>query len=75
MGCGVTVCWAAMTRETISRIAPMDSQERFEGFGVRVIREHGRFISKTEVQAGEHVVTARRIVVAAGSPPFAGQST
>ncbi|NVK59914.1 MAG: FAD-dependent oxidoreductase [Rhodobacteraceae bacterium] len=60
----------AHVAETISRIAPMDSQERFEGFGVRVIREHGRFISKTEVQAGEHVITARRIVVAAGSSPF-----
>jgi len=43
-----------------------------------VIREHGRFISKTEVQAGEHVITARRIVVAAGSshfvPPIPGLS-
>ncbi|MCR8548159.1 FAD-dependent oxidoreductase [Salipiger sp. P9] len=56
--------------ETVARIAPMDSQERFEGFGVRVIREEGRFISPREVQAGEHVLTARRIVIATGSSPF-----
>ena len=56
--------------ETISRIEPMDSQERFVGFGVTVIREHGRFISSTEVQAGAHVISARRIVLATGSSPF-----
>ena len=37
----------------IEAIAPMDSQERFEGFGVTVIRAHGRFISDREVQAGD----------------------
>ncbi|QQA43377.1 dihydrolipoyl dehydrogenase family protein [Pelagovum pacificum] len=55
---------------TIAAIAPVDSQERFEGFGVRVIREHGRFISETEVQAGDTVIEARRFVVATGSSPF-----
>ena len=54
----------------IETIAPVDSQERFEGFGVRVIREYGRFISPTEVQAGDHIITARRIVIATGSGPF-----
>ncbi len=54
----------------IETIAPVDSQERFEGFGVRVIREFGRFISPTEVQAGDHIITARRIVIATGSGPF-----
>ena len=54
----------------IETIAPVDSQERFEGFGVRVIREYGRFISPTEVQAGDYVITARRIVIATGSGPF-----
>jgi pyruvate/2-oxoglutarate dehydrogenase complex dihydrolipoamide dehydrogenase (E3) component len=37
----------------IDTIAPVDSQERFEGLGVHVIREFGRFISETEVQAGD----------------------
>ena len=54
----------------IATIAPVDSQERFEGFGINVIREFGRFISPTEVQAGEHVITARRFIVATGSGPF-----
>ena len=57
-------------RDVIAQIAPMDSQERFEGFGVRVIREYGNFISPTEVQAGEYVISARRIVIATGSSPL-----
>ncbi|MGY9047958.1 dihydrolipoamide dehydrogenase [Puniceibacterium antarcticum] len=54
----------------IEQIAPVDSQERFEGLGVRVIREKGRFISETEVQAGDHIITARRVVIATGSSPL-----
>ena len=54
----------------IDEIAPADSQERFEGLGVRVIRAHGRFISETELQAGEYVIQARRFVIATGSRPF-----
>ncbi|MFD1341070.1 dihydrolipoyl dehydrogenase family protein [Litorisediminicola beolgyonensis] len=54
----------------IDTIAPVDSQERFEGFGVRVIREEGRFVSETEVEAGDTRITARRIVLATGSRPF-----
>ncbi|UWQ91617.1 FAD-dependent oxidoreductase [Rhodobacteraceae bacterium M382] len=57
-------------RNVIDTIAPVDSQERFEGFGVRVIREYGQFISPTEVQAGENVITARRVVIATGSSPL-----
>ena len=56
--------------EVIETIAPVDSQERFEGFGVHVIREFGKFISPTEVQAGDNVISARRIVIATGSRPF-----
>ena len=54
----------------IGQIAPHDSVERFEGLGVTVIEAFGRFISPTEVQAGERVITARRIVIATGSSPF-----
>ena len=57
-------------QNTIDAITPMDSQERFEGFGVRVIRAFGSFISPTEVQAGDHVIQARRVVIATGSSPF-----
>ncbi len=56
--------------DVISQIEPMDSQERFEGMGVRVIREHGRFVSPTEVEAGAYRITARRVVIATGSSPF-----
>ncbi|WP_108838810.1 NAD(P)/FAD-dependent oxidoreductase [Tateyamaria sp. Alg231-49] len=57
-------------RDVIAQIEPVDSQERFEGFGVNVIREFGHFISDTEVQAGDTVISARRIVIATGSSPF-----
>ncbi len=54
----------------IAAIAPVDSQERFEGLGVRVIREWGRFISPTALQAGQDVIVARRFIVATGSHPL-----
>ncbi|MDP5085711.1 MAG: FAD-dependent oxidoreductase [Yoonia sp.] len=56
--------------DVIATIAPVDSVERFEGLGVHVIQEFGRFISKTEVQAGDTIIEARRFVVATGSGPF-----
>src|SRR6056297_2376313 len=37
--------------DVIATIAPTDSIERFEGLGVRVIHEYGRFVSDREVQA------------------------
>ncbi|WP_282171076.1 dihydrolipoyl dehydrogenase family protein [Ruegeria atlantica] len=56
--------------DVIAQIEPMDSQERFEGFGVNVIREFGSFVSPTQVQAGDNMITARRIVIATGSSPL-----
>lgn len=56
--------------DVIAQIEPVDSQERFEGLGVKVIREFGQFISPTDVQAGETVISARRIVIATGSSPL-----
>ncbi|EEE36573.1 mercuric reductase [Rhodobacteraceae bacterium KLH11] len=56
--------------DVIAQIEPMDSQERFEGFGVKVIREYGSFVSPTQVQAGDHLISARRVVVATGSSPL-----
>ena len=56
--------------DVIARIQPMDSQKRFEGFGVKVIREYGSFVSPTQVQAKDHLITARRVVVATGSSPL-----
>ncbi len=57
-------------RSVIAGIEPHDSVERFEGLGVRVITEYGAFISETEVQAGDHVIEARRFVISTGSSPF-----
>ncbi len=56
--------------DVIATIEPVDSQERFEGFGVNVIREFGEFISPTEVKAGDTIIEARRFVIATGSGPF-----
>ncbi len=54
----------------IEAIAPVDSHARFEGLGVRVIREYGRFVDANIVEAGHHRITARRIVIATGSSPL-----
>ena len=56
--------------DVIATIAPVDSVERSEGLGVQVIQQYGEFISATEVQAGDTVITARRIVIATGSSPL-----
>jgi pyruvate/2-oxoglutarate dehydrogenase complex dihydrolipoamide dehydrogenase (E3) component len=62
--------------DTISLIAPNDSQERFESLGVHVIREAAHFTDKNTVEAGRHTITARHFVVATGSravvPPIPG---
>jgi pyruvate/2-oxoglutarate dehydrogenase complex dihydrolipoamide dehydrogenase (E3) component len=55
----------------IAAIAPNDSVERFEGLGVRVIKEAARFTGPDEVVAGDYTVRAKRFVVATGSRPAA----
>ena len=70
----VTVDYASVmhhVRETIAAIEPYDSQERFEGLGVRVIRGYAEFASKNSIRVGNETVTARRIVVATGATPIA----
>ena len=66
-------------RAVIEEIAPVDSQERFEGLGCTVIRAFARFTGPREVQAGDTVVRARRFVIATGSralvPPIQGVDT
>ena len=59
----------AQVAVVIAQIAPLDSQERFEGFGVQVIRAYARFTSPREVEAGGKVIRARRFVIATGSHP------
>lgn len=66
--------------EVIAGIAPHDSVERFEGLGVKVVREEARFTGPREVTGtGGTRVIARRMVIATGSspavPPIAGLDT
>ena len=56
--------------DVIRGIEPHDSVERFEGLGVKVITEYGRFVSPGEVAAGDHRIRARRFVIATGSSPL-----
>ena len=69
----------AHVHQTIAAIAPVDSQERFEGLGVRVIRAAARFVDDRTVVGGDVRVRARKIVVATGSraaiPPIPGLET
>jgi len=67
--------WAHV-RSVIDAIAPTDSQERFEGLGVHVIRADASFSGARTVVAGDYSIDAKRIVLATGSrpavPPIAG---
>ena len=69
----------AHIHETIARIAPHDSVERFEEMGCDVYRGHATFVGKRKVQAGETTLSAPRIVIATGSepavPPIEGLNT
>ena len=51
----------------IAALAPADSVERYEGLGATVMQAHARFVGRDALDAGGQRVTARRIVVAAGS--------
>jgi len=69
---GVAVDWArvqAHVKRAIAAIAPHDSQERFEGLGVSVIRERARFADARAVVSDSARVRARRFVIATGSRP------
>ena len=69
----------AHVHQTIAAIAPVDSQARFEGLGVRVIRAAARFVDDRTVVGGDLRVKARKIVIATGSraaiPPIPGLET
>lgn len=76
---GAKVDFAAVmkhVRDTIAAIAPHDSQERFEGLGVKVIRASAKFLDRRTVEAEGVKIRARRFVIATGSrpviPPIAG---
>jgi pyruvate/2-oxoglutarate dehydrogenase complex dihydrolipoamide dehydrogenase (E3) component len=67
---GMQVDFAAVmahVHRTIATIAPVDSQERFEGLGVKVVREAARFVDARTVASDSVTVRARKIVIASGS--------
>ena len=58
----------AHVQRVIAAIAPNDSEERFTGLGVRVIKGHAKFKDRRRVVVGEHYeIRARRFVIATGS--------
>lgn len=57
-------------RDVIAQIAPNDSVERFEGFGVKVIQGEARFVGPDTVEAAGETVVARKFVIATGSHAF-----
>ena len=63
-------------RGVIAAIAPIDSQERFEGLGATVLRDSATFTGRDTLVAGDVEVKARRFVIATGSsalvPPIPG---
>jgi len=59
----------AHMRGAIAAIAPHDSAERFEAWGVEVIRGEARFLDGRSVAVDARRLAAPRIVVAVGSRP------
>jgi pyruvate/2-oxoglutarate dehydrogenase complex dihydrolipoamide dehydrogenase (E3) component len=59
----------ARMRERRERIAPHDSQERFESLGVDVFRAPAKFLSPCEVRVGDVTLRAKNFVIATGSRP------
>ncbi len=53
----------------IEEIAPMDSVERYTGFGVRVIQAEARFTGPRTVEGGGVRVESKFVVIATGSTP------
>ena len=61
----------ANVERAIAAIEPNDSQERFEGLGVRVIRQAGHFTDARTVETADGTrIKARRFVIATGASAF-----
>ncbi len=73
------VDWDAVrshVQSVIAAIAPNDSEARFTGLGVTVLRGEARFTGRDRVSVDGKTLTAKRFVIAAGSravvPPIPG---
>ncbi len=74
-----TVDWDAVrahVQGVIAAIAPNDSEARFTGLGVTVLRGEARFTGRDSVLVNGRILTSKRFVIAAGSravvPPIPG---
>lgn len=74
-----TIDWDAVrahVQGVIEQIAPVDSEERFRALGATVLRGEARFVAPDALTVNGQRLTAKRIVVAAGSraavPPIPG---
>ena len=59
----------ARVRDVVSAVAPLDSPERFNAMGVRIIEGVGHFTDRETVAAGGFAIKARRFIIATGSSP------
>lgn len=57
----------ASMRAVRAKLAPVDSQERFESLGVDVFRGEATFLSPNELVVGEQKLRARHFIIATGS--------
>jgi len=57
----------AHVQAAIATIAPTDSEERYRQLGATVFRDGARFVAPDALMVGGRRLTARRIVIAAGS--------
>ena len=66
----------AHVQAVIAAIEPNDSEARFRGLGATVIRGEARFVAPDAIEVNRQRLTARRIVIAAGTaaavPPIPG---
>ena len=76
------VDWDAVSAHVhgvIAQIAPVDSEARFRALGATVLRAEARFVAPDTLAVDGQPITARRIVIAAGSravvPPIPGLNT
>ena len=56
--------------KVMTAISPHDSADRFERLGVKIILGHGTFQDKETLETPNHIIKAKRFIIASGSSPF-----
>jgi pyruvate/2-oxoglutarate dehydrogenase complex dihydrolipoamide dehydrogenase (E3) component/uncharacterized membrane protein YdjX (TVP38/TMEM64 family) len=60
----------ARVQDVVRRVEPHDSEARYIGLGVDVLRGEARLVSPWALQVGDRKLTARSIVLATGARPL-----